>query len=419
MNKNINSINDVVVIGAGIVGLSVALKLKTEGYSVAIVDKDDPMQGCSAGNAGFLSEANIFPPATSDIILKLPKLLFAKEGPLVIAPTYLNRMVPWTIKAAATLNRAKYNAIVEAFSSLITRSQASLIKLATIADAQHFLSKEGGLVCFLTREAFEARKEKIPFWRSKGIVVRVLDNAETRKLEPNVTDNIVGSIFFENSGRCKNPQGLGLQYFNYLQEQGVPFYKSSVLKVSRKGVDCWVVKTSVKEVEARKVIFCAGYYTETLLKSFGYSQRVASERGYHLMLPAPEVVLNRPVVFGEPYFAATPMEHGLRLAGTAEFTHPNKPANTARALMLKDLAVRYLPQLNAEQAVPWMGVRPTLPDGLPAIGSVKNQPGLFYAYGHGHNGLMTSAITAECIAALVANKTPPVDIIPFDVLRFG
>lgn len=419
MKKNISSINDVVVIGAGIIGLSVALKLKNEGYCVALVDRNEPMEGCSAGNAGFLSEANIFPPATSDIILKLPKLVFAKEGPLVIAPTYLTKMVPWTIKAAATLNRTRYNAIVEAFSTLITRSQTSLVKLATTANAQHYLSREGGLICFLTKEAFEARKLKIPVWRSKGIAVQALSSTETRKLEPDLTEKIVGSIYFENSGRCKNPQGFGLQYFSYLQAEGVPFFKDSVLNVIRNGEGHWLVKTSDKNIEARNVIFCAGYHTETLLKSFGYVQRVASERGYHLMLPTPKVVLNRPVVFGEPYFAATPMEHGLRLAGTAEFTHPNKPANTSRALMLKDLALRYLPQLNAEKAVPWMGVRPTLPDGLPAIGSVKNHSGLFYAYGHGHNGLMTSAITAECISALVGNTMPPVDVSPFDVSRFG
>lgn len=413
-----DDIQDVIVIGAGIIGLSIALQLHSEGKKVTILDKNTPMHGCSAGNAGFLSEANIFPPATKDIILKLPKLLFAKKGPLVIAPSYMNRMIPWTMKAAATLNHARYHKIVNAFSSLITCSQSSLMTLATKANAQHYLSTEGGLVCFLTKEAFKERQKKIPVWREKGVAVRTLSTAQTLELEPNVSRKIVGSLFFENSGRCKNPQDLGLTYFNYLRAMGVSYIKDEAIDIIDAGEGRWEVKTTKHSLITSKIILSAGYYTERLLKKFGYRNNVVSERGYHLMLKDSAVLLNRPVVFGEPYFAATPMEHGLRLAGTAEFCHPDKPENFSRAYMLKELAQEYIPTLSASEPVPWMGIRPTLPDGLPAIGMVKNQQGLFYAYGHGHNGLMTSAITAECISAMVSGKIPPVDIEPFDLARF-
>ncbi|KOC90288.1 NAD(P)/FAD-dependent oxidoreductase [Winslowiella iniecta] len=417
--SDIEVISEVVVIGAGIIGLSTALQLHLKGHKVTLVDGDKPMQGCSAGNAGFLSQANIFPPATSDIILKLPKLLFSKEGPLLIAPGYLPKMIPWTIKAAATLNKQRFQDIVNAFSSLITRSQSSLHSLASQAGAQDYLSTEGGLVCFLTRESLEAKKKNIPQWQAQGIDVEVFNRSQTRELEPGITENIVGSLFFKNSGRCNNPQGLGLRYFAWLTQQGVTFVEEKVLDVNQTDNGGWRITTTNSSLNASKVIFCAGFYSASLLKKFGYKALVASERGYHLMLANAGISLTRPVVFGEPYFAATPMEHGLRLAGTAEFCQPNRTPSMSRAFMLRDLAKRYLPALRAEHAEPWMGIRPTMPDGLPAIGAVKDQPGLYYAYGHGHNGLMTSAITAECITALVDNKTPPVDITPFALERFA
>ncbi|WP_277978041.1 NAD(P)/FAD-dependent oxidoreductase [Pantoea endophytica] len=409
----------VVVIGAGIVGLSVALKLHSEGYKITIIDRNEPMEGCSAGNAGFLSESNIFPPATKDILLKLPGMLISKQGPLIISPTYLNRMLPWTLKAAATLNKNKFDKIVDAFSSLITRSQTALHQLSEISGSRHFITSEGGLVCFITEEAFQARIAKIPLWREKGISVRVMDAQETREMEPDLTENVVGSLFFGNSGRCSNPQGLGLSYFSYLIENGVKFIRDKINNIQSDNNNNWIVDGELANYTASNVICCAGYHSETLLSKFKIKRNVVSERGYHLMLPDSGVNLNRPIVFGEPYFAATPMEHGLRLAGTAEFASPDLPANYGRATMLKDLAKKYLPHLNTDNAVPWMGIRPTLPDGLPAIGEISGHRGLFYAYGHGHNGLMTSAITAECVASLIGRRESPVDLQPFSITRFS
>ena len=146
---------------------------------------------------------------------------------------------------------------------------------------------------------------------------------------------------------------------------------------------------------------------------------LVSERGYHLMLPRPGLSLTRPVVFGEPHFAATPMDEGLRLAGTAEFARWDAPPAWERAHMLLALARQYLRGLDGDEAKPWMGVRPSLPDGLPAIGTVPSAPAIHYAFGHAHNGLTLSAVTARCISALVQGTAPPVDLAPLSLERFS
>lgn len=411
--------NDVTIIGAGIVGLSIALQLQSEGYKVTVIDQSPAMQGCSAGNAGYLSQANIFPPATPDLLLKLPKLLLDKEGPLVIKPAYFTKMVPWSLRAVSALKPVPYAKTVNALTSLITRSQETLATLAAKADAGHLLTTEGGLIAYRTQAAFLAKQKAIPVWRDHGVETQAISREETLALEPALADDIVGGIYFARSGRCSNPQGLGLLYLEQLKRSGAQFIQERAMNINHQLDGTWEVTLSTTQLKTSKVVLCAGHASDELMVGHGYKKALVSERGYHLMLPSPGIQLNRPVVFGEPYFAATPMLHGLRLAGTAEFCSANAPANMQRSYMLKNLAVKYLPGLNSEDAKPWMGVRPTLPDGLPAIGKVRNVDGFYYAFGHGHNGLMTSAITAQCVSALIAGRDAPVNLEPFDLKRFA
>src|SRR3546814_327037 len=161
---------------------------------------------------------------------------------------------------------------------------------------------------------------------------------------------------------------------------------------------------------ADNIVLCGGYESKALLEQLDYKVPLAAERGYHLMLPAPNITMRLPVIFGEPYFAATPMIDGLRLAGTAEFARFNSPPNFKRATMLLEQARQYLPDIGASGTRSWSGTRPSFADGMPAIGSLDRHPRIFYAFGHGHNGLTLSAVTAKCVSALVSGKQPPVPL---------
>jgi glycine/D-amino acid oxidase-like deaminating enzyme len=410
--------HDVVVIGAGIVGLSVALQLHLEGLKVTVVDEHDPMQGCSAGNAGYLSQANIFPPATPDLLLKIPKLLLADDGPMVIRPSYLGKMVPWSLRAIAALRPAHYTKTIDTFASLITRSQPALDALAKQAQASDLMTREGGLIAYKTQAAFLGKQRSIPVWREHGVEVEVIGAGQLHDLEPALANDLVGGLFFSGSGRCSNPKALGLRYLDHLIHSGGRLLRGGVSKVSRNADQTWTVVVDGAAVITRRVVLCAGHRSEALLNGYGFKSALASERGYHLMLPESGVTLNRPIVFGEPLFAATPMQEGLRLAGTAEFCKPGAQPNMERAYMLERIASRYIPGLNATGAKPWTGIRPTLPDGLPAVGEVIPDSGYFYAFGHGHNGLMMSGITAQCIAALILKRPSPVDVLPLNLNRF-
>jgi D-amino-acid dehydrogenase len=191
-----------------------------------------------------------------------------------------------------------------------------------------------------------------------------------------------------------------------------------VISVARDSEGRAKVATTGGELSAGHIVVCAGYQSKALLQSLGQNVPLASERGYHLMLPNAGIGLNLPVIFGEPYFAATPMLNGIRLAGTAEFARFDAPANLGRARMLYRQARSYLPGISDANAYSWLGVRPTFPDGMPAIGVVDDCPEVLYAFGHSHNGLTLSAITAKCIAALMSGEAIDIPIHEMSLRRF-
>jgi D-amino-acid dehydrogenase len=180
----------------------------------------------------------------------------------------------------------------------------------------------------------------------------------------------------------------------------------------------WRVVTSQGEIAADRVLVTAGVWSGALLRPLGYRVPIDTERGYHLMLPAPGITLTRPVVMAEGFFCVTPMTGGLRLAGTVELAGTKASMDPRRSDILFDLAAPYLPGLSRDGATRWMGFRPSFPDSRPAIGAAGRHRNLTYSFGHQHLGLTQAAVSARCIADLIAQRPPPVDLTPFSLGRF-
>ena len=324
------------MIGAGIIGLSVAMELQRGGHRVTVIDHDEPMSGCSSGNAGYLSEANIFPPAAPDMLVQLPKLLLARDGPLVIKPAYMPRMVSWGRHALAAVKERRRRVITETLARLTLQAYEATASLAARAGASHLLSRDGGLVVFNSPHALEKKCESLATWRRYGISVDRLSGPEVCALEPALLPSIAGGLYFRNSGRCSNPRRLGLVYAEHVLRNGGRITKESIRSLDTTPAGEAVLHGAGGEMRFRRVVVCAGFWSGKLLQPYFGRVPLASERGYHLMLPTPGVRVNRPIVFGEPHFAATPMEEGLRLAGTAEFAAPEAPANFGRAMALQE-----------------------------------------------------------------------------------
>ncbi|MGE0800292.1 MAG: NAD(P)/FAD-dependent oxidoreductase [Lautropia sp.] len=408
----------VVIVGAGIIGLSVALRLQMDGMDVTVIDAREPMSGCSSGNAGYLSEANIFPPAAWDMLRRLPGLLFSRAGALAVRPSYLPRLMPWAIRALRVSAAGTAGHIQRSMAGLLTEAIAAFDELLDAAGARHLVDRNGSLLVYQTAAALSAKARLLPGWNALGVRAEAVTARTMRAMEPALTPDMAGGICFPNAGRCLDPRALGLLYFDRFLRGGGTFVSGQVTEIIPGSDQVAARLSGGRDVRASRLVACTGFEPGPLQALLPFRLPLASERGYHLMLPHPGVRLSRPVVFGEPLFAATTMVEGLRLAGTAEFACAKSPAAMAHAHRLLPLARKFLPHLDGNDAVPWMGVRPSLPDGMPAIGVLVSHPRILYAVGHAHNGLTTSAITARCISAVIAGRATPIDLIPFAIERF-
>lgn len=410
---------DVIVVGAGIVGLACALRLQLDGHEVTVVDRGAPGDGCSRGHAAYLSEGNIFPVASLDTLRGLPAMLADSRGPLVIRPSYLPRLAPWGVRLLMAVRAERAARSMAGLARLNRLAIESYEPLLEAAGATASMRRHGGLLVCGTPAALRQKASSLAIFAEHGIEARVLDRAAVRALEPALADDVAGAIFFPNSASCPDPDALTRLLVAQIEGAGGQVVREEVAGMAPAPGGGWRVRTGRAALHARRVVVAAGRSSDELLRPLGHTVPLEGERGYHLMLAEPGVELRRPIVIAEHHFAASPMTGGLRLAGTVEFARRDAPMDPRRADMLLEQATRYLPSLAPASATRWMGARPSLPDSLPAIGRSSLHEGLFYCFGHHHSGFMQAAVSARLVADLVAGREPVVDPAPYALDRFG
>lgn len=408
---------DVAVVGGGIIGTTTALELQRRGYSVTIVEPNEAGAGTSGGSAGYLAWDDIFPIPNPSVIAQLPRMLLDRRGPLVIKPSYLPHMIGWGARFLLAARPAAVKRAIEALSSLNQHAEESLVEVAARAGAQRYLVRETALHVSREPASLEAAAAQIPTLAAHGITAEIVDRSTLLEQEPALSADVAGAIAIPGAYRCTNPEAFGKTLAAFFRSQSGTVRQARATAIER-DMNAWLVRTSNGIVRADRVVVAAGAWSGPLLRGLGYRVPLQSARGYHLMLPHAQVRLDRLMHFNEPHFVATPMEQGLRLAGTVEFAGIDAPPNGYRAEMLFDLAREYLPALRRDGAVQWMGHRPSLPDSLPIISPLRQSPGVVAAIGHERRGLTESGITARCVADLVGEKAPPIDLGPFTIERF-
>ena len=182
------------------------------------------------------------------------------------------------------------------------------------------------------------------------------------------------------------------------------------------------IRTDAGELAADAAVVAAGVWSKPLAASLGDRVPLETERGYHLMINDPEVMPRIPTADGDGKFVATPMDTGLRFAGTVEFAGLDAPPDWRRARILLEQGRRMLPGLAPEHPEErisvWMGHRPSMPDSLPVMGYSRATRDVVYAFGHGHVGMTSAPMTGRIVADLIAGRPPTIDIAPFAADRF-
>lgn len=426
MQDGNNKQQTIAVIGAGIIGINCALELQSLGYQVTLIDKEGIGLGCSKGNAGHFATEQVFPLAESSLLWQMPKLLLDPLGPVSLSATHFIKAIPWFMQFFNNMRpslRVKNTIAIKALNKNAINHYTALLKEANI---EHLITLQGSLLVFETTDRGKV-DAMYQHYQSEGIGVKLLDRAETIKLEPNLSDNINYSLFFTDVAHTIDPLALSVALADFAKSKGMIFQQGAVTQVTQTETGVTVMTDTEVLVFDHCVVAC-GAWSKNLLKGLKYNLPIEAERGYSLSLPITgneTNPLSRPVASAERRFIITPMDKTLRLAGTVEYAGLHAQANNKRADMLKDNAAFILKSLPQEQAEPdieqqrWMGCRPSLPDSLPVICQAPNHDKIFFALGHQHLGLTQGVVTGKLIGQLVSKQATEIDVSAFCISRFN
>jgi D-amino-acid dehydrogenase len=408
----------VLIAGAGFVGLSTALYLQGEGARVTLLDPQGPGEGASKGNAAVLAVDSVLPVAMPGVLKKVPGMLLDPLGPLAVRWSYLPRLAPWLLRFVAASRRARVEEIAAALRPLLASAVDAWLPLAETAGVPEMIRRTGWLSLYETEESFRKAGWGLELQRRLGIQVEVLRAEEIRQAEPALAPIYRHGVIHPDNAYVLEPWRLAQSMAEAVRRQGGRIERRALTGFTFRDGRPVAAHTAEGEVPFDAVVVAAGAWSRPLARALGRDVPLDTERGYHMTLPHPGVMPRRPLYSGDHSFAVTPLEIGLRFAGTVELGGLDAPPNYDRAEKLLTHGRRMFPGLDSQGASRWMGFRPSMPDSLPVIGRVPGLPNAVLAFGHGHLGVTLGAVTGSLAAAVALGRPPALDLTPYRPERF-
>ncbi len=409
---------DVMVIGAGIIGVCTALSLREKGAAVRLLDRNAPGTGTSYGNAGVVSPWSCVPQSLPGMWKNIPKWLLDPDGPAFIKPSHLLRFLPWGLRFLRAGRSADVQRISDAMNVLVNpnidlyrRHLAGTGHETLLQDSWYVQAFRSATPPSLDGISWQLR-EKL------GAPVEAVDGDQLREIEPDLAPDFTGAMLIKDQARVLAPGRLCEVLAEKFSGMGGEITQADVRKITPTPGGGWEIETADKTERSATVVLAAGAWSARLLEPLGISVPLEAERGYHVLFKDPGVTLRHSVMDMDAMFVSSSMEMGLRSAGTAEFAGLDAPLNERRAASLARHTRRMLPKLTSEQPDIWMGPRPSMPDSLPCLGDIPEHPGLIAAFGHSHYGLGMAPMTGQIAAALAMGQPPNTDLSPYRVDRF-
>ena len=364
-----------IVIGAGVAGLSTALYLQRAGVAVTVIDPLPPAGGASFGNAGLLSPDTAVPIALPGMLRKVPGWLLNPLGPLSVTPSYFPRALPWLLRWIEAGRLDRVIAISDAMRALHRDSLTcwqELLGPSLYGD----LIRPMGQVQVWEGDAEAANSGVERQVRDRhGIKSEALTADDLRQMFPGISRDVTRGLLVPGNGHTVSPQRSVNTLGELFRKEGGTLINERAMKLIPREGGGWMVMTNVANRSAEHVVVAMGAWSRQLLDPLGIKVALETERGYHAMLFDPEVMPALPISNKTRAFGVTPMEDGLRVAGTVEIAGLEAPPNEERAKVLVQHARRMFPALTGTKVRYWMGFRPSTPDSLPILGPAAAGPG--------------------------------------------
>jgi D-amino-acid dehydrogenase len=408
---------DAIVLGAGIVGTSIALHLAKRGLSVALVDRGRPGEETSYGNSGVIEASTILPPAFPAGLRALMRVAFKRASEANYHLGFLPHAAPWLWAFRAYSQPKRIAETARLNRPLFAHALSEHEELMREAGALDLLRKTGWLKLYrgrlpaLSELEFQLAKEF-------GLPLEQMDAAGAQTLEPNLRAVFERAVFWPRAASIGDPLALTQAYARRFTALGGVIVQGDARSLHRSGGG-WRVETNEGGVDSDNAVVALGPWAPDLLEPLGIKLPMGVKRGYHRHFRAEgNAGLSRPGVDVEYGYLITPMRQGIRLTTGVEFAARDAPATPVQFDRLMPRVRSLFPLGERAEPRTWLGARPSFPDSRPVIGRAPGQPGLWLGIGHAHWGLTLGPVTGHLLADMITGATPVVDPAPYRAERF-
>lgn len=408
----------ILVAGAGIVGISTAIWLQRAGHQVTVVDRAGPASGTSHGNAGVLAAGAVVPVTTPGLLAKAPAILLNRNAPLFLRWSYLPRLLPFLRNYMSYATDAHVDHYGTAMSALLHDTVEQHQALAADTPAAKFITTEDYCFGYASHADFDADRYGWGKRDAQGVRYEIVSGEDYAAFDP-----IFGSAFqtvvrCKNHGRISDPGAYVKALADHFVAQGGTLEITDIqdIEMSQGGVTALI--TADGPMRADKIVFAMGPWSREIAHKLGVKVPFESERGYHIELANPSSMPRAPMMVASGKFVITPMDGRIRAAGVVEFGGLKAGPSRAPLDMLRRQVKKLLPDVTYDDVVEWMGHRPAPADSLPLIGANDPQGRSYSAFGHQHVGLTGGPKTGRVIAELISGSAPNMDMRAFDPAKY-
>ncbi len=414
MNNSSSRSKPIVIVGAGIIGLSSAYYLRQLGHEVTVVDRNpEDRDGCSFGNAGMIVPSHFIPLAAPGMTKLALKWMFDSKSPFYIRPRLSSDLISWGLKFMRAATPEHVNRCAPIIRDLSLASRTLFNELASIGSDNFGLTKRGLLMLCRSEHALHEEAQIITRANELGIPAEVVSAAKAAELDPGVRMSIAGGVYFPMDCHL-TPHRLMAKLLHLTKTAGVKFRWSTDItgwRVENHRVAAAL--TASGEITAEEFVLAGGSWSPATVRDLGIKLPMQAGKGYSVTHPKPRQLPQLCSIFTEARVAVTPMDGALRVGGTMEVSGMDESIQPNRVAGILESVPKSFPDFKVEDfagIAPWRGLRPCAPDGMPYLGRFGKFLNLTAATGHAMMGLSLGPITGKLVSQIIDGEKPSIDL---------
>jgi len=411
---------DILVIGGGVIGVCSAYFLAQKGFKVTLIEKDEIASGCSYGNGGLIVPSHAMPLASPGALGDGIRWLFDLESPFYIKPRFNMDLLNWLIRFMSASREANMLRSLPVLRDLLFASRALYEELSQSAGFDFGFEGKGSLLVCLSEKALEKERHDVQLFERFKIPVSVVNREEALELEPALLPSIAGGVYYPRDGHidpsrfvvglAEKARALGAQVWTKCEAIGFEISNGRIAKVS----------TTRGDIHPYQIVLATGSWSPDLARRLNLQIPIQAAKGYSMTFENPPLTPKLPLLLSEAHVVVNPLGHALRIAGTLELAGMDFSFNSRRVNAIQKSSRAYLPGLESAKVIEiWRGLRPCTPDGLPIISHSSEFSNLIIAAGHAMLGMSLGPITGKLVSELANRDKTSLDMKPLNMARFA